>query len=265
MTNLTDGPQPDHRDPGGRATNPSSDDPATALQASLGVANEANERAWPGMPEAGVMSEHTTRYAFALGLLGGKRVLDLGCGTGYGSEMLSWTAASVRGFDLWRPTDAERPHWPRAQELNYGHDLSKDPLPDADAAVMFEVMEHLPEAPSALEIAFSAVPALICSFPNPDYHGSSHNPYHVNDWTLDRVESEVTSAATRAGREQLRLSHLHQLFGAPLLRRGRAPHAAYWIIVADASGNALDTPGPRKPLMWQLRQRLRLRSRLGLR
>jgi predicted TPR repeat methyltransferase len=30
-------------------------------------------------------------------------VLDLGCGTGYGTEMLSWTARRVRGFDRWEP------------------------------------------------------------------------------------------------------------------------------------------------------------------
>ena len=70
------------------------------------------ERAFPGMPRPDIISEHTSRYAYALGLVGGKQVLDLGCGTGYGSEMLSWSAASVRGFDLWQPGADEHPQWP---------------------------------------------------------------------------------------------------------------------------------------------------------
>jgi cyclopropane fatty-acyl-phospholipid synthase-like methyltransferase len=51
------------------------------------------ERAFPGMPRPDIISEHCSRYAFALSLVGGAHVLDLGCGTGYGSEMLSWSAA----------------------------------------------------------------------------------------------------------------------------------------------------------------------------
>jgi SAM-dependent methyltransferase len=70
------------------------------------------ERAFPGMPRPDIISEHTSRYAYALSLIGGKHVLDLGCGTGYGSEMLSWSAASVRGFDLWQPAADEHPRWP---------------------------------------------------------------------------------------------------------------------------------------------------------
>lgn len=231
-----------------------------------GDATEVQERAWPGMPLPSLMSEHASRYAFALGLLGGQRVLDLGCGTGYGSEMLSWTARSVRGFDLWQPADAERPDWPGVQGFSFGHDLCSDPLPEADVGVMFEVLEHLPEAPRALLTAFQAVPALICSFPNPDFNGSSHNRFHVNDWPLDRVETEIRRAATAAGRGELRLSHFHQMDGSPLIREGRAPYEPFWIIVADSSQLPLPVPVRRhRPLGWRIRQRLRLRTRLGLR
>lgn len=228
--------------------------------------NAVQERAWPGMPLPKLMSEHASRYAFALGMLGGMRVLDLGCGTGYGSEMLSWSAASVHGFDVWQPPDAERPRWPSVQDFTYGHDLCRDPLPKADAAVMFEVIEHLPDAPRALTTVFDAVPALICSFPNPDFHGSTHNPFHVNDWPLEQVEAEIQAAAGTAGRGQLHLEHFHQVYGSPLIRHGRAPYESVWIFVASADPSAMDIPFPRRrALGWKLRQRLRLRNRLGLR
>lgn len=192
------------------------------------------ERAFPGMPRPDIISEHTSRYAFALALVGGQHVLDLGCGTGYGSEMLSWSAASVRGFDLWEPAPDERPSWPGVAELRYGHDLCRDPLPPADVAVMFEVIEHLPDAPRALAIAFGAVGTIIGSFPNPVYHGSWMNRYHVNDWSLERFERELDAAARASGRFPggIELTHLHQPLKSPLLTPGRDPEASFWVVVA---------------------------------
>ena len=191
------------------------------------------ERAFPGMPRPDIISEHTSRYAYALSLIGGKHVLDLGCGTGYGSEMLSWSAASVRGFDLWEPAPEERPRWPGVAALNYGHDLCRHPLPPADLAVMFEVIEHLPDAPRALAIAFGAVGELVGSFPNPVYHGSWMNQYHVNDWTLERFEQELEDAARASSRfAGVELTHHHQALRSPLLTPGRDPESSYWVVHA---------------------------------
>src|SRR3954469_9794488 len=202
----------------------------------LGGANpKMAERAFPGMGRPDVLSEHTARYAFALGNVGDKHVLDLGCGTGYGSEMLSWAAASVRGYDLWEPSPEQRPSWDGPLELTYGHDLCRDPLPQADLAVMFEVIEHLPDAPAALRIAWGAVDTIIGSFPNPVHHGSWMNEYHVNDWSLEQFEAQLSlAAADRWG--TVDIEHYHQPVGSPLLRAGREPEASFWVVVARGSG-----------------------------
>ena len=189
------------------------------------------ERAFPGMPHTDVMAEHAARYAFAMSLVGGSHVLDLGCGTGYGSEMLSWVADSVRGFDLWTPAPHERPAWPGGAQLTYGHDLCADPLPPADAAVAFEVVEHLADAPAMLRATFQAAPLIILSFPNPRWHGSHHNPHHVNDWQLEELEHQLAGAVP-SGRD-LELRHLWQDSGGNLVP-GRDPEASYWIVVAAA-------------------------------
>lgn len=203
---------------------------------TLGGTDQAvPERAYPGMAFASTMSEHAMRYSMALGLLPGMDVLDVGCGTGYGSEMLTWTAKSVRGFDLWQPAAHETPQWSGGAELNYGFDVCSDRLPAADAAVMFEITEHLHDAPAALRNVFRAVDTLIVSFPNPRFHGSHVNPHHVNDWTLEQFEAELERAAlTRYG--QLKVGYMYQPYGKPTIAYGRDPEAPFWIVVCRGEG-----------------------------
>lgn len=200
-----------------------------------GPTHDCYERAFPGMRNPRTMSEHATRYALALELVNGRDTLDLGCGTGYGSEMLTWTASRVRGFDLWEPDERQRPVWPGGAELHYGHDLCADPLPRAEAATMFEVVEHLPDAPAALRLAWEAVDLLVASFPNPVHHGSWMNPYHLNDWALAQFEGELQEA-TRGRFSAVVLEHYHQPVGGAHLVPGRDPEASFWIVVARGIG-----------------------------
>lgn len=203
------------------------------------------ERAYPGMPLTTTMSEHAMRYSMALGVLPGMDFIDVGCGTGYGSEMLTWRGGTVRGFDLWEPAPHERPRWSGGAELTYGFDVCRDPLPSADAAVMFEVLEHLHEAPAALRNVFNAVGTLLVSFPNPTYHGSHLNHHHVNDWTLNQVEEELKrAAATRYA--QLRIAHMYQPQSFTTILPGREPEAPFWIILAQGVGNAPTVPAGRR-------------------
>lgn len=196
------------------------------------------ERAFPGMPDTRVMREHVMRYAFALDLVAGLDVLDVGCGTGYGSEMLTWTASSVTGVDRWQPDEDERPSWSGAASFRYGHDVCREPLPRAGAAVMLEVLEHLEDPRAALRSIWRAAPLLVLSFPNPRYHGSHHNPYHLNDWSLEQLEDELEAAASGVYR-RLVLEHFVQ--GADgLILPGRDPEASYWLLVARAEGEIVE-------------------------
>src|SRR5215467_642077 len=76
-----------------------SPDPGTRTWRSAGLAEFTGERVIPGQVDPDLMNEHLARYAFAARLARGKRVLDAGCGAGYGSGELAKTALSVLGVD----------------------------------------------------------------------------------------------------------------------------------------------------------------------
>src|ERR1035437_1514286 len=58
------------------------------------------ERVIPGEVDVDLLNEHMARYTFAARLSRGKRVLDAGCGAGYGSAELALAAESVIGVDV---------------------------------------------------------------------------------------------------------------------------------------------------------------------
>ena len=88
---------------------------------------------------------HRGRYHFAKGYIEPEdRVIDLGCGKGYGTEILASTAFNVKGFDL----DAEQIKWNQEHLVFdnvefFAGNLEEIELPKAEVACMFEVLEHL--------------------------------------------------------------------------------------------------------------------------
>ena len=63
------------------------------------MAEFTGERVIPGEVDVDLLNEHLARYTFAARLARGKRVLDAGCGAGYGSAELARGAQSVVGVD----------------------------------------------------------------------------------------------------------------------------------------------------------------------
>jgi len=89
--------------------------------------------------------EHLHRYAFASELTEGKRVLDIACGEGYGSEILSRNAKSVVGVDIDPTTVAHAIKKYQSPKMKFIEGAcEKIPLPDksVDLVVSFETLEH---------------------------------------------------------------------------------------------------------------------------
>jgi SAM-dependent methyltransferase len=134
---------------------------------------------------------HVHRYELAANVLGGRRTVDLCCGTGYGSAILSRSASHVAAVDRNADALAEIPEDEaiepiQADAVAFLSGLGAD---DCDAIVCFEGIEHV-EDPDALagELARLAAlgTALVVSLPN-SAGFDERNPYHVTDFSYERA------------------------------------------------------------------------------
>lgn len=150
-----------------------------------------------------IKKNHRLRYEWARGILDStSRVLDAGCGIGYGSALLAEKVKHVYGFEF-KPGVVEeaRSHYGKDNVNYYSKDLHDAPrfaggLDDIDAIVAFEVLEHLILPASFLVPVAREGRSLICSVPNSEKVGqpSCHsNPYHVRHYTPDEFLSLLVS------------------------------------------------------------------------
>src|ERR1700761_5833276 len=141
--------------------------------------------------------QHLARYEWALPQVGA-RVLDVACGTGYGTRMLA-ARATLAGFDADPGAlDLARERNPEA-DIREGM-LPELPWPDAsfDTVVSFETIEHLDQDRrfiAELRRVLRPGGLLILSTPNKDVtspDGPPLNPWHVREYGLADLEGLLT-------------------------------------------------------------------------
>jgi len=175
-------------------TNPGSSSHAETAVAAKGA--PAIERFVHREGQASLMAaEHFARYLLASQLVAGSKVLDAGCGTGYGSEMFSAAGASVVvGVDL-SDTGLSEEH--RHQASYVQGDLARLPFCDGafDKVVCFEVIEHVSDADAVLDELKRVLDKdglLIVSSPNRCVNVPG-NPFHVHEFTPDELSEALAS------------------------------------------------------------------------
>lgn len=149
------------------------------------------ERVVPGKTPRPLVLEHLARYRFALGLMNSaSRVLDVGCGSGYGTALLAERAARVTGIDIaFEAVQFARSAYARPNLSFACADSRMLPFRNGGftQAVMFEVIEHVSEQSSCLgEIRRVLAPdgTLILSTPNvegPTKSIEEPNPFHQKE------------------------------------------------------------------------------------
>jgi SAM-dependent methyltransferase len=161
------------------------------------------ERVVPGQVEPDLWNEHLARYAFAARFAEGRRVLDAGCGAGYGSAELARVAASVTGLDL----SPEAIEWARQHYaapalvtfLNGSCAMLPFRAGAFDLVVAFELIEHLHQQTSFLaECRRVLAPdgLLIVSTPNTLYYAEARaaagpNPFHEHEFEAAEFEAAL--------------------------------------------------------------------------
>lgn len=162
------------------------------------MAEFTGERVIPGQVDADLWAEHMARYAFAARFAAGKRVLDLGCGTGYGTAHLARTAASATGADISDEAVAyARAHYPR---LNFRvADARKLPFDVAafDLVTAFELIEHLEDWRAMLYEArrvLDRAGVFLVSTPNKLFYARTRgeagpNPFHKHEFEFAEFRS----------------------------------------------------------------------------
>ncbi len=87
---------------------------------------------------------HIATYEYAEKFTAGKKVLDFGCGSGYGSHMLSLKAKSVTGVDISREAvDFARKEYP-SPNLTF-MTIPELGIEKFDVITSFQVIEHVPD------------------------------------------------------------------------------------------------------------------------
>jgi len=174
------------------------------------------ERVIPELPELRVtFLQSLAAYEHAAPFVTGKRVLDCGCGEGYGTALLAERATLAVGLDREREVVAYAASKYRTAERASFIAAGAEALPftdgSVDVAVCFQVIEHLPDPVAFLhEVRRLLAPGgvFMLTTPNLLVTGARPNPHHVHDYTpddlcalLEGVFDDVELLGVFAGRQ----------------------------------------------------------------
>lgn len=156
------------------------------------------ERTLPDVPEENYWyRRHLAVYEWIGARVAGKRVVDMACGEGYGSEVLARAALSVVGVDA-NPEAHEharlryvRPH------LRFARDLVETFSQECDAVVFLQTIEHVQNPGEILEhfksmltpggVAYVSTPNLLTLAP--EGAEKSDNPWHVKEYRAEEFRA----------------------------------------------------------------------------
>lgn len=143
----------------------------------------ADERVIPGVTDVYNLEKHVARYNLALSECVKKKVLDVSCGTGYGTWLLSQVASTVIGVDIDNDTVL---HAKKKYSLDNNYfvvgDAQKLHITNIDVVISFETIEHLDDVSAFVENVKN-VDTIVFSVPLNETPG--WNEHHKQIYTLE--------------------------------------------------------------------------------
>jgi 2-polyprenyl-3-methyl-5-hydroxy-6-metoxy-1,4-benzoquinol methylase len=178
------------------------------------------ERTLPDVPAENYWyRRHLAVYEWIGARVIGRRVLDMACGEGYGSEVLSRSAAAVVGVDA-NPEAFEHARLRyRRENLSFERGLVETfGAPGSfDAVVFLQTIEHVQDPQAVLEhfrrllapggVAYVTTPNLLTLAP--PGAAKSGNPWHLREYRAHEFETLCRSAFDQV--ELLGLFHARKL------------------------------------------------------
>ncbi|WP_035200304.1 glycosyltransferase [Agrobacterium tumefaciens] len=141
--------------------------------------------------------EHSARYKLASKFAKGAKILDIGCGVGYGSAILADSdAQSVTAFDLSAEAiEHARAFYARPTISFETGDATAFSYEDKfDLIVCFELIEHVPDPDKTFECIMSCLAqdgVLVMSTPRA--LEEKRNDFHIHEFAADEFENKFRS------------------------------------------------------------------------
>ena len=187
------------------------------------------ERTLPDVPEENYWyRRHLVVYDWIARRCAGLEVVDMACGEGYGSDVLSRRAARVTGVDA-NPDahDHARLRYRRAN-LRFKRDMVETYSQPCDAVVFLQTIEHLQDPKAALEhfrsllrpggVAYVSTPNVLTLAPKGAER--SGNPWHIREYRAAEFRELCESVFGSV--------EMHGLFHARKLRAHELALRAGW-------------------------------------
>lgn len=153
------------------------------------------ERTLPDVPEENYWYQrHVAVYEWIAERCPGKRVVDLACGEGYGSDLLARRAAEVIGVDA-NPEAHEHARLRYSRpNLSFRRGLVEDFEEKVDVVVFLQTIEHIHDEAKLLDAIAEIAPVAYISTPNrltlagPDAE-KSENPWHLREYDIGQYRA----------------------------------------------------------------------------
>src|SRR5882757_5261102 len=177
------------------------------------------ERTLPDVPEENYWyRRHLAVYEWIGKQVGGRRVVDMACGEGYGSDLLAAAgAASVVGVDANPEAHEHARRRYRRPNLRFERDAIEHFAEPCDAVVFLQTIEHVEDPGGVLEhfksllaadgVAYVSTPNLLTLAP--EGAEKSDNPWHIKEYRAE--EFRALCEAHFAGVELFGLFHARKL------------------------------------------------------